>query len=245
MTVTLRAYQEEAVEALRNNNTGIVAAATGSGKTTMMASSILEKAAHGKVLVLVHLQHLVIQTAERIAAETGLSVGQYYERCNDSYEDYDVLVATWQSLYKLTSKGSIPADAFYSINVDEAHHVSGKYLDTVTYFESVFLHGYTATPYGPGEEILFDVFGNVIYSIDIFELIEQGYLSKFDMKVYRSAVKKLNPELNGEYHQSKDEYIKETERLLKKEKRTPKIVHFYKNNKHMKHQRAGLECIPQ
>ncbi len=229
----LRPYQIEAVEALRNNKKGIIAAATGSGKTTMMAASIHEKSHRGKVLVLVHLQHLVIQTAERITNETGLRVGQYFERQNDSYQDFDVLVATWQSLNKLTATDAISKTAFYSINVDEAHHVSGKYFDTVTYFNSEFLHGYTATPYGPGEEILFEVFGDVIYSIDIFELIEKGYLSKFDMKVYRSAVKKLNPELNSEYHQRKDEYIRETERQLRKENRTPKFVHFFKNNKHI------------
>jgi superfamily II DNA or RNA helicase len=232
----LRPYQKEAVQALRDNKKGIIAAATGSGKTTMMAASIKEKAVHGKILVLVHLQDLVVQTAERFQNETELTIAQYYGQTKDDFTDVDVVVATWQSLHSLTDNNSIPSDYFYSINVDEAHHIRGeKYQVVVNHFSPTYLHGFTATPYGPGQEIIFEIFGEVLFSINIFELMDLGYLTKLKIKIFNTNSNALKDELWDEYESKKNTYLKKMENQLISENRNPKIVHFFKDKK-------AIEC---
>ena len=157
-SIKLRDYQLEVIKKLKTNKIGIVSAATGSGKTVMMGESIrFEHQINptGKTLILVHLIDLVKQTAENIKKQTKLKVGQYYGELKEDVNGNDVTVACYKSMKNAIDNNMVDKNHFYSIKVDECHHVkSPDYQEVVKYFSSEILHGFTATPYGYGEDLI-------------------------------------------------------------------------------------------
>jgi len=214
--VKLRKYQQDAVKAIANNPVGIISAATGSGKTTIMAAAIQKQ--QGSALVLVHTRALVNQTVNRLKAETtNRSVGAFYGE-DKSGLGHEILVATWQSMIRLNGKLQ-----FDHIHVDECHNARGhQYGKLVKSISSLTLHGYTATLHGPGEDAVKAIFGEVIYEIGLFDLIQMGYLSKMKVLV------NVGPIGAKKYNENKFEIIRET---TKNNGTIQKALHFYSQNK--------------
>lgn len=220
--VELRDYQIEAVDAVINNKVGLVEAATGSGKTTIMSQAILRQ--EGNVLVLVHTVSLVEQTKRRLADETGYRVSAFYGQEKENL-NAPVVVSTWQSMKNILH--IVSPVGFKHIHVDEAHNVrSGEYRSVIKHFNPETLHGYTATLDGSGKDVIISVFDKVIYSIGMFDLIERGYLSKIQILVSTSDTPNVKNQRN--YNEKKFELIR---KMTDENADTTKTLHFYNLNR--------------
>jgi len=225
--IELRDYQKEAVEAIQNNHKGIVEAATGSGKTTIMSQAIKQQYDDNKILILVHLKTLVEQTRKRMENETDLRVASFYGDQRDYFSENDVIVSTWQSMQQVIKSKFISPAYFEHIHIDECHNVRNPaYRKVINFFNPDTLHGYTATFEGSGKDKIIDIFDEVIYDIGLFDLIRQGYLSK--MKVMIHVNEMDNIKHNQEYNEKKFETINE---MTRKNGTPTKALHFYSRNK--------------
>lgn len=93
----LRDYQLAAVEAVEHEGRGILHMATGAGKTEVFAA--LTRRLPCRWLFLVHRNTLVQQAAERVELRTGIQVGRIAEGTWASWDDHEVICASFQSLH--------------------------------------------------------------------------------------------------------------------------------------------------
>ena len=103
MKLTLRPYQEEAVEAawasLRREEHPVIQLPTGSGKALVLAEishRILNRG--GRVLVATHVSELVSQNAAEFQGLSGVEPGILCAGLERSDKGHDVLFASAQSL---------------------------------------------------------------------------------------------------------------------------------------------------
>lgn len=180
----LRTYQLEQIEAVHRewsagHRTTLVVAATGTGKTTLFAAVLKERAELGPALVLAERQQLVKQTALRIEQETGLSVGvEMGDRrtVRSGPQAPQVTVATVQSMKGRRLKSYAP-EHFATIVCDEAHHIAAKrYRAVLAHFPGAKVLGVTATPDRTDGIGLEGIFDSVAHEYDIRSGIADGYL---------------------------------------------------------------------
>lgn len=148
MTVTLRPYQVEAVEAVRNAYRGgarapLLVAPTGAGKTVMFSFVAQEAAARGKrALILAHRRELIRQASQKLYA-AGVQHGIIAPGHTPTRDL--VQVASVQTLGRRLQRGSTAVPDL--IVVDEAHHaVAGQWATVAAAFPGARLLGVTATP---------------------------------------------------------------------------------------------------
>ncbi|MFB4167782.1 DEAD/DEAH box helicase family protein [Virgibacillus sp. JSM 102003] len=141
----LSLQQEEVVQAMLENKTGILSAATGFGKTVVAASIIAKRQVN--TLVIVHRKQLIDQWKERLASFFKIdpkSIGQIGGGKNTAIGFVDI--ATIQSL----NHGGIVKDSikkYGQIIVDECHHLSAFTFEKVLKeADAAYVHGLTATP---------------------------------------------------------------------------------------------------
>ncbi len=185
-----RYYQDEQLESVKRDYEAglrrvLINAAGGSGKTVFMSKSPKYMCLGGKTMILVHLDTLARQAADkvkRINPEYNVSI-----EMGDRYADLnsDVIVASVQTLGR---EGSLRIERFdpASINlieVDEAHHgVSEGYMRIYDYFGMLdpntdkLLVGVTATPGRGDGEPLAKVFQRVSHTYSLRQGIDDGYL---------------------------------------------------------------------
>lgn len=186
MTLTLRPYQQEALQSVKDNfQKGIfkqlIVLPTGSGKTVIFSHipQVIEDSL--PMLVLAHRSELLSQATEKI-----LWSNPQFDIQTEKAEEVadltgDVIVASVQTLGRSDSKRILkfPKDYFKSIIVDEAHHASAEsYRRILDYFNPKFLLGVTATPQRSDSIRLTDVFQEITYYKNIQDLIKEGYLSR-------------------------------------------------------------------
>ena len=126
---TLSREQEKAAGALLTEETGVLAAATGFGKTVVAASVIAARGVNA--LVLVHRRQLIDQWAARLGAFLDLppsSIGRIGGGRRKSGGIVDI--ATIQSLVRKGVVDDIVAD-YGHIVVDECHHLSAVSFEAV------------------------------------------------------------------------------------------------------------------
>jgi superfamily II DNA or RNA helicase len=172
--VTLRPYQEEAIDAVRSEflagrRRTLLVMATGLGKTItfgMIARRCIEK--HGRVLVLAHRKELIEQAVNKLdllGVEAGVEMGKHRARATF---DPDAVVGTVQTLQG-SRLASWPEDYFRMVVVDEAHHgVAATYEAVLRRFRRARVLGVTATVDRADEEDLGQVFESVAYDYDLF-----------------------------------------------------------------------------
>lgn len=192
MTITLRYYQQEAIEALydyfrAHNGHPIIDLPTGSGKSLVIggfcARTIGDYPAT-RILVLAHRKELLKQNAEKIGLLLpGHKVALWSAGLN-RYEKGQITVAGIQSVYKQAAKLA-PIDLLL---VDECHLISNtegtmyrKLIDGLrVYDKTLKVIGFSATPYRTGTGMLTDgkdrIFTDIAYSADTGRLIREGYL---------------------------------------------------------------------
>ncbi|WP_245879199.1 DEAD/DEAH box helicase [Streptomyces reticuliscabiei] len=184
-TFTPRPYQVDAIKALTAGWTGLnnrlaVVLPTGAGKTVVFANLIgqmLDKLDGQRALVIAHREELIQQAADKIrAVRPDLRVG-IVKAERDEHQDVDVIVASIQTLAVERRRNAIRDIGL--IIVDECHHAAARtYLDVLEHFgawRGLPVAGFTATMTRT-DGGLAEVWEEVVFTLDILEMIEDGYL---------------------------------------------------------------------
>lgn len=178
--------KDSALDALRNGkNSVMVSAPTGAGKTIIF-SSFLEEATsreHLRSLILVHRDALLEQAVEKLGLVwPGADIGRVKGRTREYGKQ--VIVASVPTLAgrieEFVRSFSAHGPVAFAV-IDEAHHsLAPMWMEIYRALRNAgtkFL-GVTATPLRTRkDEHLSAVFEDVVYSISVFRLIQEGYLS--------------------------------------------------------------------
>ena len=184
-TFTPRPYQVDAIKALAAgwdgpNNRLAVVLPTGAGKTVVFANLISESLAQmdgGRALVIAHREELIQQAADKIRTVCPqLRVG-IVKAERDEHQDTDVIVASIQTLAVERRRNAIRDIGM--VIVDECHHAAApSYMTVLEHFgawSGVPTAGFTATMTRT-DGGLAEVWQDVVFTRDILEMIEDGYL---------------------------------------------------------------------
>lgn len=205
---------------------GLVAAATGSGKTYISAFDAKQFGA-SKVLFIAHREEILKQAMESFRnvhpdRSMALFNGQWKN------PDADFIFASVQTLSRaeyLKSPYFLP-DQFDYMIVDEFHHAAAdSYRKVLDYFSPRFLLGLTATPYRmDNQDILALCENNMIYELSLPSAINRDvlcpyrYLGVYDLVDY-SQVKSVN----GKYA------LEDLEKAYRLHERSEEVYNKYKD----------------
>jgi DNA repair protein RadD len=196
MSVTLRPYQTDAAERVRNSfrirrKAVLLVVPTGGGKTVIFAY-VTEGAARkgNRVLVVAHRRELIRQASRKLA-DAGVDHGIIapgFSRTNDP-----VQVASIQTI----GRRPMAFGMFDLIIIDEAHHsIAGSYVQLIAAQPQAKLLGVTATPEradGRGLGIsVGGVFDDMVLGPSVQDLVDGGYVTP--ARVFGPAVR---PDLSG------------------------------------------------
>ena len=184
-TFTPRPYQAEAIKALISgwqgtNNRLAVVLPTGAGKTVVFAnliSELLPQMNGQRALVIAHREELIEQAAAKVrAVRPDLRVGVVKAE-RDEHQDADVIAASIQTLAVERRRKAI--ENIGVVIVDECHHAAApSYMTVLDHFgawRGLPVAGFTATM-TRADGGLADVWQEVVFTLDILEMIEDGYL---------------------------------------------------------------------
>ncbi|THA31765.1 DEAD/DEAH box helicase [Streptomyces sp. A1277] len=180
-----RPYQTAAIDALTAgwagpNNRLAVVLPTGAGKTVVFANLIAQmrhQLGRKRALVIAHREELIEQAAAKIRAVCpDLRVGIVKAERNH-HRVMDVIVASVQTLAVKRRREQIQGIGL--VIVDECHHAAAatyrKVLDHFGAWRGVPVAGFTATM-TRGDGGLGEVWQDVVFTLDILEMIGDGYL---------------------------------------------------------------------
>ncbi|MET8982106.1 DEAD/DEAH box helicase [Streptomyces sp. NPDC004539] len=185
MSFTPRPYQVDAIEALRQGwadgkNRLAVVLPTGAGKTVVfshLAHQMLDSLNGRRALVIAHREELIEQAASKLlAVDPMLRVG-IVKAQRDDHHDADVIVASVQTLAVARRREAIRDIGL--IIVDECHHAAAPtYMEVLRHFgawSGVPTAGFTATMTRV-DGGLAEVWEDVVFRLDILDMISDGYL---------------------------------------------------------------------
>ena len=182
-----RDYQVKAVYQALKNNRKLIISPTASGKSMMIYSVVRYHVAKGeKILIVVPTTSLVEQMYKDFI-DYGWDAEAHCHKIYAGYEkvsDKDVTITTWQSIYKMPKKYF---DEFTTVIGDEAHQFKAKSLTGIMTkcHNAKYRIGFTGTLDGTKTHkwVLEGLFGPADKIVNTEVLIDQGYLSKFEIKV--------------------------------------------------------------
>lgn len=185
MSFTPRPYQLDAIKALRQSwadgqNRLAVVLPTGAGKTVVfshLAHQMLDSLDGRRALVIAHREELIEQAASKLlAVDPMLRVG-IVKAQRDDHHDADVIVASIQTLAVEKRRNAIRDIGL--IIVDECHHAAARtYMEVLRHFgawDGVPTAGFTATMTRT-DGGLAEVWEDVVFRLDILDMISDGYL---------------------------------------------------------------------
>lgn len=231
MTLILRPYQKEALDAvLSNANNGIskqlVVLPTGAGKTVIFSQLPIIKPDTLPMLVLAHRSELLEQAKSKIL-ESNPNLTVEIEQAERKAGKVDVVVASVATLGRNNTPRieEYPKNYFKSIVIDEAHHAAApSYRRIIDFFSPDFLLGVTATPQRSDSTRLIDVFDEIVYYRTIQDLIQEGWLSPLVGYRVKTSTDISEVEIqNGEYSQS------QLEEKIDNPERNAHVVAAYRN----------------
>lgn len=177
----LRPYQDKlvskAVSALEANGNTLAVAATGAGKTIMLAD--LARRIGGKTLILQHREELINQNESKFRLINPKSFTSFV-KANDKNYSGDAVFAMVQTLSRNGNLSKLPV--FDHLIIDEAHHSSAiSFLNIIEKIRTdnpyAFLTGFTATPCrADGHGLRRAGFDNCCAEISTSELVNLGFL---------------------------------------------------------------------
>lgn len=192
-----RPYQSEAIQALRagwstTRNRLAVVLPTGAGKTVVFANLIAQTMSTltGRPLVVAHREELIQQAVDKIrAVNPDLRVG--IVKAGRDELDADVIVASAQTLAVERRRRAITDIGM--VIVDECHHAAAptyvEFLEHYGAWRGLPVAGFTATM-TRADGGLGEVWQDVVYKIDILDLIKAGHL--VDVRGKRVVVQGLD-----------------------------------------------------
>jgi len=182
----LRGYQVAAHEAVMRGfadfRKQLLVLPTGGGKTVQfahLAAALQPK----RTLVLAHREELISQAVDKIHRSTGL-IADVEMAEHKARPTAPVVVASIQTLARISRRERWPRDHFGLVVVDEAHHaLAESYVNTLHHFdENAFVLGVTATPDRGDKKSLGRYFENIAYEITLLDLIQQNWLAPIRVK---------------------------------------------------------------
>lgn len=191
--IKIRPYQLEAVNTALATGSGIILAATSSGKTIMCAALCEALGRHDiRCLLIVPSADLVDQTVNTFKL-AGVDVGTYSGSKKDLAHQH--IVATWQALQNqmhIVSNSSAPGidlehRGFNCLIVDECHGAVAKVLGELINNHGQHIpyrFGLTGTLPTPKTDVytIRGSLGEVIYEISAATLMAQGYLAQVEIQ---------------------------------------------------------------
>ncbi|MEL7075357.1 MAG: DEAD/DEAH box helicase family protein [Cyanobacteria bacterium J06582_2] len=233
LDITLRPYQEEALIKFKSANyQGILAMATGAGKTITAltyASSIKDL---DLIIIVVPIKDLVQQWMEELDKLTDFyfpiaAVGKSETWRNTLYRKLrlihgniqsvkrlpTVLVGTYSGLSRSTvaelieDAGGLPEKSL--IIADEVHTAGSQKYRRILREDFTYRLGLSATPIRPhdeeGTELVLDYFGGIVYEFTLKQAIDLKILCEYEYYVY---VVTLTDEENEEYQRLTKKIVK-------------------------------------
>ena len=182
-----RDYQVEGVyDALRHNRRLLISP-TASGKSLMIYSLVRYHVERGQNTLIVVPTTSLVEQMYKDFADYGWDVGSFCHKIYAGREretDSQVIITTWQSIYKL------PRKYFSRFNVvvgDEAHQFKSKSLISIMskLSDAKFRYGFTGTLDGTQTHkwVLEGLFGPAYKIIRTEELMKKGHVAKLDINV--------------------------------------------------------------
>ncbi|MEU1421499.1 DEAD/DEAH box helicase [Kitasatospora sp. NPDC005751] len=198
-TLMLRPYQTETIDKLldgwqtTSNNRLAVVLPTGAGKTVVLSHLIsrVHRQTGRRALVIAHREELIQQAAEKIrAVAPHLKVGIVKAGRNE-HRGVDVIVASIQTLAVKKRRAAITGIGL--VVVDECHHAAAdSYIEVLDHFGAwagLPVAGFTATM-TRSDGGLADVWQDIVFKLDILDLMASGYL--VDVRGKRVVVEGLD-----------------------------------------------------
>lgn len=186
--LVLRPYQEEAIAELRKviHRRPVYVAPTGSGKTVVAAAIVRLALERGKrCLFVAPSREVVFQSAEKMGR-----AGVFMAEESDLHSP--VIVASAQTLDSRI-RNDKPTPAADLLIIDEAHHACAEsWIRIVEHYAEAYLFGMTATPCRLDGKGLGEVFGALVETTTVADLIEAGHLANF-----RWFAAAASPDLTG------------------------------------------------
>lgn len=184
MTMQLRPYQKEAVDAVLEEWANGVAKTllvlpTGCGKTVVFAK-VAEACvgSGGRVLVLAHRAELLEQAADKIEKVTGL--GCAVEKAEQTAEGtwFNITVGSVQS-FNPARLERISPNTYTHIIIDEAHHtLAATYMRILSHFSGSRVLGVTATADRGDQRELGSVYQTLAYEMSLPRAVREGWLCR-------------------------------------------------------------------
>ena len=182
-----RDYQIEGVyDALRHNRKLLISP-TASGKSLMIYSIVRYYVGNKKNILIVVPTTSLVEQMYKDFEDYGWNVGSFCHKVYAGKEretDSQVIITTWQSIYKLPRKYF---ERFSVVIGDEAHQFKSKSLISImTKLDSAkYRFGFTGTLDGSETHkwVLEGLFGPSYKIIKTDELMKKGHLAKLDINV--------------------------------------------------------------
>ena len=214
--ISIRDYQIDAVYAAIVDSRRLLLSPTGSGKSLIIYCLLRwHEVFNRRQLILVPTTSLVEQMYTDFQDYSSMNGWKASEHCHRIYggheksNEYDVIISTWQSLYKLPK--SFFAD-FQTIYGDEAHQFKAKSLTTILNKcdNSPFRIGTTGTLDGLKTHrlVLEGIFGPVLKVTSTKQLITDKTLA--DLKIFNIILEypdEIRKSLKGNSYQEEMDFL--------------------------------------
>ena len=239
----LRENQQKAASKILANDTGIVSAPTGFGKTVVAAYTIAKRKT--STLIIVNSKVLADQWKDRLNEFLEINSEPFIEytptgrvRKKDKIGElhsgkdnlsYNVDIALFQTLANREDLSEY-LDQYGMVIIDEAHHIAAKtFEDVIKQVKSRYLYGLTATPERKDglTPILFMRLGEMIYKQDVEQ--DEGILTPRYFYPRFTNYSDYNPELT---------YVKHLNNMVDIEERNDLIMSDILDNI-----QAGRPCL--
>ena len=182
-----REYQVEGVYDALKHNRKLLISPTASGKSLMIYSIVRYYVEKGKNTLIVVPTTSLVEQMYKDFADYGWDVGSFCHKIYAGKEretDSQVIITTWQSIYKLPRKYF---ERFSVVIGDEAHQFKSKSLISIMtkLADAKFRYGFTGTLDGTQTHkwVLEGLFGPSYKIIKTDELMKKGHVATLDINV--------------------------------------------------------------
>ena len=230
--IILRDLQYKAVNAVIDNEKGILNCATSSGKTkiSLCLSKIYDSVGF-KSLNIVPSQNLRNQTYNeydgKIDGVYKITDKDSVESIKEALEKYRHFIVTWQKLNNITEA----LNGFVGVLIVDEVHRFGDVLCNITANElsdcpiRVGMTGTVPKDKNKREKVCCHIGGDVIYNVEASELMEEGLAAQADITMIETDHKRFHQE----FDQSKWDWTKEQTYLNNNKERVIELADYINN----------------